>query len=416
MCSAFAVGISGVAATPAVAALTRGAATTVQGTTRLLSADGVPNRSGTVAHRDQRVLVAGSRTYPLTGTAVPVNASVRISGRMGSDGLAVASAQTLGSAPGIPATGTTQVLLMLAQWTAPDQVTRAKAQQQMFSDTNAWFRNTSYNKLGQSGDVTPWMKIAGPADQKCFADSGSIMSQAKAGATARGYDLTRYTNFVVYFPRVTDPASDCSGYSGWGYIGAAGVWLNGYLDRRTTVHEQGHNYGLLHGHSYFCSGVISGSCSFSDYGDDYDAMGSSSYVGEFTAGEKATLGWMTGRAVRVTSGSRVTLAPLEATARTVQAAVLVATASRSYWLEYRRPIGNDSSLPQTATSGVLVHVRDQSISGDTGSTLLDMRPGQGESAATATLLPGTSWTSPEGYRLTAGKITAAGISVSVARV
>ncbi len=246
------------------------------------------------------------------------------------------------SGAGVTPTGTTNVLVMLVDWTSPDSVTPASATTQMFTDTNGYYRDASFGGLGQTGAVTPWLKIAGPSidangNPRCYGDFGTIMNQARSAATAAGYTMDSYSNYVVYFPRC---AGDSAGYSGWAYVGSTDTWLNGYLDRRVTVHEQGHNYGLWHSHSYLCSGGgLSGSCSFSDYGDYYDAMGSSSYVGHFNASQKTLLGWMTGRTLDLTAGGTTTLVPMANDSTAPHAVVIKVTGStRTYWLEYRQPL------------------------------------------------------------------------------
>ena len=409
----------------AIAATPASAATTMEGITRQLTADPADAGQGSAAGaspaaHDRQVLEVGGTSYFLTGATLPVNTRVRISGslvgrsmRVSSSQALTASAQTTAGLSTVSATGTTQVLVMLVDWTAPDSVTPASARQQMFADSNSWYRHASHGMLGQSGDVTRWLHIAGPAGNKCFADYANVMSQAKNAATSAGYVMNNYTNFVVYFPNDNTAGSDCGGYAGWSYVGAANIWLNGAMNRRAIVHEEGHNYGLGHGHSDLCSKVIQGSCTFSDYGNDFDAMGAANYVGDFAASQKADLGWMAGRIVDLTHGGRVGLHPLELRASSTQAVRIRVSRTRSYWIEYRQPVGNDAGLPSSGTDGVLVNVRDSQISGDTGPSLLDLRPADGLSAETATLRPGTGWTTPEGYRISLGSVSATGAAISV---
>src|SRR3954452_13309658 len=161
------------------------------------------------------------------------------------------------------------------------------------------------------------------------------MQQAKAAAAAAGYTVGNYDNYHIYFPHC---GGDAAGFAGWGYVGAAGVWLNGYMDPRATVHEQGHNYGLSHSHSELCTdGGIRGTCEFSDYGDDYDAMGSSGYVGHFNSSQKTLLGWMGTRTADLSSGGTADLAAMASDLTSPHAAVVsVPNSSRKYWIEYRQ--------------------------------------------------------------------------------
>ena len=382
----------------------------LEGVLRLLVADSV---DGTVEHEAQ-ILLVGDASYELTGEQGEPNRRVRVTGIRTGSRLAATSIEDLGPAnDALLPVGTTRVLVMLGHWRAPDAVTTAQAANQVFVDGDAWYDDVSYGRLGQVGDVTPWMTIAGPVGGKCRGDSANTMAQAKAAAVALGYDLGDYDNYVLYSPNnAWQEGSDCDGSAAWAYVGTHDMWINGYLDRRVVVHEQGHNYGLSHSHSYLCDHVVYGSCVWADYGDDFDAMGASGHVGHFSASQKDRLGWMTGRTVDLTAGGSARLAPIAADRVSTGAAVVHASPQRSYWLEYRQPIEFDSALPAQATDGVLVHLEDSSVGGNAPS-LLDMRPGDGSSAMSATMRSGQSWTSPEGFTIAVGSVTPSGAAITI---
>ena len=392
---------------------------TVEGVLRLLAADTAqaPAHDHTWHGRSsdayRTVLVAGRRSYVVSGRTGRPNTRVRVSGLVSGQRLTAETVQTLGAASSLPSTGTTRTLLVLAHWSQPDGMTPERAREQMFGDTAAWYADASYGALTQTGDVTPWVRIAGPYDGRCFADHAEVMEQARTAAAGVGFDPAAYDNVVVYFPDTSgQPGSDCGGYGGWAYVGAPGAWLHGHLDRRVTVHEQGHNHGLHHSHSYLCTSVITGTCTFSDYGDDLDAMGAAGYVGHFNAAQKQLLGWLGDRRADLTYGGTATLAPLAGETGTV-AAVVRAPGGRAYWLEHRQPVDGDSGLPPGATDGVLLRVTDPAIGGGPGPSLLDARPADGLSALSATLRPGTSWTTPEGAVITVGAVGPAGAQLTV---
>jgi hypothetical protein len=393
------------------------AAVTVDGVVRTLAADTV-DRSGDPkvfkGHSEdiyQQILIVGDKSYVLKGKKARNNAKVRVTGEIKGHNFSATSISTSGTAAGISDTGTTRVLTMLAYWTAPDSITSASAASQMFADTNGWYRDASYGVLGQAGDVTPWMSIAGPTTG-CYADYAQLMSQAKAAAASLGYSASNYDNFVLYFPHC---AGDADGFAGWAYVGAPDTWLNGYIDRRASVHEQGHNYGLWHSHSYMCSnGGLSGSCAFSDYGDLYDAMGSSGYVGHFNSAQKSLLHWNSSRIVNLTSGGTTTLAPMASDSLSPHTAVIALNTGRTYWLEYRQPIDYDASLPTSGTDGILVHVTGPgSGSSNSGASLIDVDLSNGITEDSSTLKSGQTWTTPEGTSITVGQVSASGANVSV---
>ncbi len=420
------VALVGVGA-PATAAVADSGLVTLRGTYQLLVTDTLPDHGGAAQsgpaqptqHRQRAELRVGASTYLLrlpAGVRLKGGAGVEVTGRL--DGATLtATALTRVAAltqPPVDTTVSTNVLVILAEWRGQDSMTTAAARTQMFTNSANWYSSASYGATTQHGDVTPWVHITGPAGNRCYGDSGTIMAQAKAAAAARYYDADSYDRTIVYFPYDNATDSDCAAYAGWAYQPGTEVWINGNMNTRTLVHEQGHNYGLAHAHSYRCSsGVLTGSCTFSDYGDDYDAMGASNLVAQFSAKQKNQLGWLPATTLSV--GTSTALAPLE-TSSGVRAAVVHATADRDYWVEYRQRTAEDAGLPVGATNGVLVHLVDHDVSaGDEttyGPALLDESPAD-HSLTDATLKAGQSWVTPEGLRLSVGSLTGAAATVSV---
>ena len=306
-----------------------------------------------------------------------------------------------------PTTGTTKVLVILAYWTSPDSVTQAQAQNVVFTKGNPWWKETSYGAVAITGQVTPWLHIAAPSGD-CYSYADQIMSRARAAASS--YNPGAYQRVVVYMPA-------CAYAPGWAYIGAGSVWLDGEMDLRVSVHEQGHNYGLYHAHSYACtvSGkpvTLGGSCSQAEYGDDFDAMGGGSYVGQFSGRQKRLLGWIGGtRYQAVTGSTSLTLTPYESGSALKAASVVVG--SRTYWLEYRTAAGVDKGFPQGG-QGLQIRMVQSGL-GDPGPNALDLRPGDSgwddfESVSMPVL---SSWTSPDNVRFRVGTATTSGLPVTI---
>ena len=304
-----------------------------------------------------------------------------------------------------------RVLAILATWSAPDALTRERAQHQLFKDSAAWYAEVSYGRMTLSGDVTPWVRIAGPDAGLCYKNHRQVMEQAKAAARAAGYDAGKYDKTLVYFPR--SPHRDCGGYTGWAYVGGTDIWLHGRMDRKSIVHELGHALGLRHASSLQCKDgatptVLDGTCAHTEYGDIADAMGQSGFVGQFSAPGKETLGWLGSRTDDVTGGGRTVLSTLgDRRADTV--AAKIRAGKRTYYLEYRRATGVDSHLPARVTDGLVVHVVDPTYGAN--PMLLDLNPGG--SLRDAALRPGSSWTTPEGVVLQVGVPTATGLPITV---
>lgn len=345
-----------------------------------------------------RVLVAVTVAVGLA-LAVPVAVSVAVS----VTGPAAVPATTR-AAPA-PDVTTRSILVMLVYWTEPDAVTPAEAAAVVGEQDSAWLAENSYGAVRTTGAATPWMPIT---HSDCVNDLGGIHADAVAQARARGIEPDAYDTVMVYFP-----AADCGGWAG--LASGQRIFLNGRMGTFITVHELGHTMGLAHSHSVSCRDQggapvpLSEDCDRSEQGDSFDTMGNSFLgAGHFNAAQKSRLGWLAGNVRTVTRHARVSLAPYETT--TGVKAVEVVTKARTYWLEYRQPIGVDTFLGAHpgAVDGVLVHA--ESPVG--GTDLLDMRPGTSD-VSDAALPSGSAWTTPEGAVIRVESATRRGATVRV---
>jgi len=347
-------------------------------------------------------------------------AKLRVVGRVEADGESITPSRiTIVAAPATTSTTTgvvakaataSSALVIMANFanTALPSYTVAQAQQVMTSNADSvanFFREVSYGQQLLNVSVTPaWVTMNLAQPTTCSSsDWQAIGSAAESAARSLGsaYDPTAY-NYVVYlFPNV--PAC---GWVGLAYIGSPHkVWINGVGGFKTVAiaHEMGHNFGLLHAASVRCSGgSIVGSCSVSEYGDPFDAMGNQRAM-HYNATQKAKLAWIPSGSVKTHSGGAATytLSPLEvAGGATYAVKIPTVSANRTYWLEYRQPVGFDSPLSAYPNNGAQVRVASpfetlcsgcDSWSDDT--QLLDMT--LGTSAFTdAALVSGQTFTDP----------------------
>jgi hypothetical protein len=301
----------------------------------------------------------------------------------------------------------TRILVLRVFWGSkpPAAPTAAVTQQKVIKDSQAWFREVSHGRYSVSGTVTPWLRIAPPAD--CFQSVFEIANQAFAAATQAGYQLSQFGRYVFYEP------CSAGGILGYGSIPGSYVWLFNTLGKNVVMHEQGHNLGLPHASSRTCTatgwGAVTWSsrCSLVEYGDNIDAMGNRQ-PGHYNAFYKSNLGWLS-RSTTVTSTRTVTLAPYETSGAGVKA-VRLRSGGSTYWLEYRTRTGTDRGMA-AGTAGV--QIRYQAANGQT--QLLDAAPGSTtswEDFADAHLPAGSSWTTPERVRITVTGQTASAAAVA----
>jgi Bacterial Ig-like domain (group 3)/Gametolysin peptidase M11/Chaperone of endosialidase len=325
---------------------------------------------------------------------------IRIVGRRASDGVRLIPDQiTILAVPDtkrsnelIPEKAATvnTVLVILATFSnspAPAFSTAA-AQAVMTSNSNSvanFYNEVSFGQQALNVTVTNWVTMNLSSPSQCDdTDLQGIDTAATSAATAAnsGWNAANF-GFVVYlFPEV--PAC---GWNGLAYIGSPHkAYINGTDSFVTQVvtHEMGHNFGLLHAGSLDCGALsIGGACVASEYGDPFDTMANQRSM-HFNAQQKRKLNWISAATVSTHSAGSVTysLSPIESPGGSVYA-IKIPTASpnRTYWLEFRQPIGFDSPLAAFPSNGAQIRVADpfetlcagcDSFSNDT--ELLDMTP------------------------------------------
>jgi hypothetical protein len=278
-----------------------------------------------------------------------------------------------------------------------------------------YYKEVSYGQQLVAGTVASsgggWLQAAVAAPSPAACDTSIIQSQAEAAATAAGYNLSNYQNIVYLFART---GFSC-GWSGLAYVGWGRAWINQSTNLLVIGHELGHNFGLLHAGSLDCGAVvIGGSCSASEYGEPFGIMGNQSAM-HINAVQKRILNWIPLSSTPTHGGGSqtYTLTPIESPGGSTYAVQIPAAANRTYWVEYRQPIGFDSGLSSYPNNGAQLRVASpfEASSGSDDTEFLDLTPAT--SAFTdGALLAGQSFNDSV-YGITINVLSASASALSV---
>jgi len=321
---------------------------------------------------------------------------------------------------GIQSLTTNNVLVLLVKFTDNvEPFTSAAVQQVMVTNPGSvanYYNEVSFGQEHLSITVTPnWLQSGIAPPSNC--DYSTIGTKADAAyAAAFPADKTVYQNRFYVFPFL----NSC-GWAGLAYVGFGRAYSNGYNTLGVYGHELGHNFGLLHAGRLTCTGAsICSSGGVAEYGDSFDVMGNISTM-HFNAAQKSILQWIPGTSVKThtTGTATYTLGPIESGGGNSYAIKIPAAANRTYWVEYRQPIGFDGpglGAPVFPSNGAQIRLSSpfESTFGSDDTQLLDMTPGT-SSFVDAALLAGQSYTDTTyGVTITVGSASPTSLDVTVA--
>lgn len=252
-----------------------------------------------------------------------------------------------------------------------------------------YWRKTSYGALRITGTVHPPLRLT--REYSC-SEYYSLWADVLARLDSQ-IDFMKTDHAFLIFPKPTS----CK-WTGMSTVGRRNVttndgvaqlsisWLvaDSMTDRTKALmlaaHEGGHALGLTHASSrrYPLSEPLGASTAYTvvdEYGDSHSAMGRWS-LGHYSARHKLQLGWLRANEVLNVEGpgtfSLKTLSSFLPGLRALR--IKRAESPASYiWLESREPNDRyESTLPETAFSGLLVHYEDDRSGLNTN--LLDFTP------------------------------------------
>lgn len=282
--------------------------------------------------------------------------------------------------------------------------TLAQANDVVFNQVSNFLKENSFQQTWLRGSSFGWLPLA--IAKTC--DGSAIDSAGRQAAAAAGIDLSGYGRVVYVFP-----SNAACGWAGMANLGGTLplVWINGWLTLENVGHEMGHTFGLRHAHSLECGASAVGSaCTTWEYGDTIDIMGNTA-AGHFSAFAKERLGWLNYQTqptiTTVQASGRYAIEAYSATPGGLPKALKIPRgtdpttgATLWYFVEYRQPIGFDSSLAAWTNANFLRGLVVRSASGtDTDSgAQLDMTPNSstGDDWADAALPFGQAYSDASG--------------------
>ncbi len=230
-----------------------------------------------------------------------------------------------------------------------------------FGTFQKFYKEQSYGNVSFAGDVTDWISVPASSHPGC-ASPQLDQPEVKSYIIQKGINLSNYERVVFV---VNGWVGGCAfvGKLDWSFNGASYSLSQGWVGwpnaeyvrsgmsgfEYVLAHEVGHEIGVMHANAWSCRGTsLDMGCYHSEYGNPYDVMGTGYYASHFNAFYKDILGWLsTSSKVSITKSGSYTLAPIE-TQKGVRAAIInnpgIPSAAPLY-LEFRRPIGFDSTLP-----------------------------------------------------------------------
>lgn len=306
---------------------------------------------------------------------------VRRADTMALDATDSTSIVTLSTATDTATTGEVRVAVLLVNFAdnATQPYTRAQAQDVVFTQTDAYLRENSFQRTWLSGTTAGWFTL--PIASTCRTTD--IATEARRAAASAGIDLSGYNRVVYVFPR----NNSCM-WSGVGTVGgdSGEVWINGRLELKVVAHELGHNFGLQHAHASDCDATPLGlNCVSYDYGDVADVMGNTTSP-HFNAFHKERLGWLGGGAAQqittVSAAGSYAIGAYATGKSEVKALKIprgidpVTGAMAWYYVEYREAVGQDAVLGAVYGSNLVnsLLIRTATEGDRNSSFLLDMTP------------------------------------------
>lgn len=247
----------------------------------------------------------------------------------------------------------------------------------MFTDTKSvksYYLENSFGQATLDGDVLgEYVLPYNPSTSSCDFDKWS--QDAYQLAVKKVIDIAGYNSFIY----VSEHYENLCFYRATAEPLGNTIYINGAIDSYNFSHEMGHKFGLKHANAYDCdkntkSIDTDDKCISIEYADNYDVMGRTvdSALNHFNAVHKMETGWLSAnQIIHFTDNGQYSIKPLEQSAGSLVIKIpkdqytdpTGKILKRYYIVSYRQPIGFDSDLPSSITTGASIHIKTESIEG-----------------------------------------------------
>ena len=242
-----------------------------------------------------------------------------------------------------------------------------------------FIQNNAYGQVNfPTRTVTPLLRLARSSTfyANDFNGDTILLDDARAAARGAGFEPMNFDFDIVVFADINFP------WSGQGYVGDRGSWVQGSFPLGTTAHELGHNLGLWHANSWISSTTPSSSGVHDEYGNVFDVMGRSSNFpnNHYNANFKYLLGWLPLSNIEtVTTSGTYRIYAHDQNAKfdgrkyavRIPVGIVAGGEVEDYWIDFRQ--GLTTRYPETEAGAIIQWGNDAGT--QSASRLLDTTPG-----------------------------------------
>jgi hypothetical protein len=234
----------------------------------------------------------------------------------------------------------------------------------------AWYLEASYGKCVLDCTVAPIVTLPVTRAALEAGRGGAITLQSPTLLAQAGFRTSDYDKVMLVTARIMSV-----GFKGICYPPSS-MWVNcagSDYAPFAMIHEMGHTWYLQHAASVRNLGTyvapvdaipgrsVQTGGSVNEVGDTASSMAYVANFAHFPSNTKAALGWITPEEY-VTGDKTYQLTPLAVAGGKTYAVKIVASARRTYWIEYRKRVNFDSRI-MVQSEGIHIRTVDQDFIG-----------------------------------------------------